>query len=347
MSRGESLARTWRRRALSLPLLASTALATLVLLPTLPLWALCDLILRRRFATVRFQLTLTWLAWCEVAGLLASLALWPARLAGPEPWLRLHYSLQAGWLRLLWAGTRRIYGIRLEVEGEVPPPGRGPLLVLARHASVADSLLPGLLLPGWRLRYVLKDELRWDPCLDVVGSRLPNAFVRRGSGREAVAAVEGLALGLGAEEGVLIFPEGTRFSPAKRERVLLRLREEGRAALARFGDELRHVLPPRAGGTLALLDAQPAGLVLLLEHSGFEGAVTLDSLWRGALIGRRVRVRLRTFPRASLPLERAARQGWLEARWREVDAWVASGGFVPRAEPLRFEAASWSARASA
>ena len=32
-----------------------------------------------------------------------------------------------------------------------------------------------------RLRYVLKHELRWDPCLDIVGWRLPNAFVRRGA----------------------------------------------------------------------------------------------------------------------------------------------------------------------
>lgn len=323
MSPREPRTRTWRRRALSIPLLGLTALLTLALLPTLPLWAACDLALRRRFATARFQLTLTWLAGCEVGGLLASLALWPARLAGRERWLRLHYGLQAGWLRALWGGTRRIYGIELEVDGEAPRPGEGPLLVLARHASVADSLLPGLLLPGWQLRYVLKDELRLDPCLDVVGMRLPNAFVRRGSGREAVRAVEGLAQELSASEGVLIFPEGTRFSPAKRERVLLRLREEGRDALANFGAELSHVLPPRAGGTLALLDAQQEGQVLLLEHSGFEGAVTLDSFWRGALIGRRVRVRLRAFPRAAIPAGREARQAWLEARWREVDAWVA------------------------
>ena len=337
MSQREPWTRTWRRRALSLPVLALTALATLALLPTLPLWAALDLLLGRRLATARFQLTLTWLAWCEVGGLLASLVLWPARLAGLARWRRLHYELQALWLRTLWGGTRRIYGITLEVEGRAPRPGEGPLLVLARHASVADSLLPGLLLPGWRLRYVLKDELRWDPCLDVVGMRLPNAFVRRGSGREAVEAVEGLAEDLGAGEGVLIFPEGTRFSPAKRERVLLRLREEGRDALARFGAELCHVLPPRAGGTLALLEAQPAGQVLLLEHSGFEGAVTLDSLWRGALIGRRVRVRLRAFPRAAIPAGRAARQAWLEGRWREVDAWVAdeAGGEAGSAPPAR------------
>ena len=55
MSRREPWTRTWRRRALSLPLLALTALATLALLPTLPLWAACDLLLGRRLATARFQ----------------------------------------------------------------------------------------------------------------------------------------------------------------------------------------------------------------------------------------------------------------------------------------------------
>ena len=30
-----------------------------------------------------------------------------------------------------------------------------------------------------RLRYVLKRELLWDPCLDIVGQRVPNIFVDR------------------------------------------------------------------------------------------------------------------------------------------------------------------------
>ena len=80
--------------------------------------------------------------------------------------------------------------------------------------ALAVVLLAAALLSrphGVRLRYVLKRELLWDPCLDIVGHRLPNAFVRRGSRDTAgdVAAVRGLMaeyvairlLGVGAAVG--------------------------------------------------------------------------------------------------------------------------------------------------
>jgi 1-acyl-sn-glycerol-3-phosphate acyltransferase len=86
------------------------------------------------------------------------------------------------------------------------------VIVLMRHASLADSLLPAVLLGtrGLRLRYVLKRELLWDPCLDVVGQRLPNAFIRRGSGESdaEIDAIRALGRDLGDDEGVLIYPEG-------------------------------------------------------------------------------------------------------------------------------------------
>ena len=45
-------------------------------------------------------------------------------------------------------------------------------------------------------------ELLWDPCLDVVGQRLPNVFVRRGDGDGAseIAAVRAPAADLGVGE---------------------------------------------------------------------------------------------------------------------------------------------------
>jgi 1-acyl-sn-glycerol-3-phosphate acyltransferase len=58
--------------------------------------------------------------------------------------------------------------------------------------------------------------------LDIVGNRLANCFVRRNSGdsdRE-IAAVQRLMEDLGPNDGVLIYPEGTRFTEAKRRRIL-------------------------------------------------------------------------------------------------------------------------------
>ncbi|MDC0708578.1 hypothetical protein POL68_08865 [Stigmatella sp. ncwal1] len=43
-----------------------------------------------------------------------------------------------------------------------------------------------------QLKYVLKRELLWDPCLDVVGRRLPNVFVER-SGDRGKAEIEAVA----------------------------------------------------------------------------------------------------------------------------------------------------------
>ena len=112
-----------------------------------------------------------------------------------------------------------------------------PLLMLSRHASMADTLLPTLLIQmptGLRLRYVMKRELLWDPCIDVVGNRLPSYFVRRGSTdvERETRAIASLVDDIGEGDGVLIFPEGTRFTAEKRRHVLERLRERGESDLA-------------------------------------------------------------------------------------------------------------------
>ena len=95
---------------------------------------------------------------------------------------------------LSWA--ERVFALRTVIEGEdaIEP---GPILVFIRHVSQADTLLPVVLITrrhGIALRFVLKQELLWDPCLDIVGHRLPNVFVRRGSGESEreIAAVQRL-----------------------------------------------------------------------------------------------------------------------------------------------------------
>ena len=55
--------------------------------------------------------------------------------------------------------------------------------MLCRHASLADSLVSAWVITsvaGMNPRYVLKRELLVDPCLDIVGNRLPNHFLDRG-----------------------------------------------------------------------------------------------------------------------------------------------------------------------
>ena len=345
----DGLAAVLARRTLTIGL---HVLATLIVAATAPLLlavtAVADSVraIARRPAALRFEWTrvllflMAYLA-AEVAGLVVAGWLWLRHGAwrgfrgpsGPARWRRYldgNYRLQSRWLSALGGAGYWFYGIRLRVEGEDTLAG-GPILLFIRHASIADVVLAGILLQarhGFRLRYVLKRRLLLDPCFDVVGNRLPNRFARRGSERsvEEVAAVARLAEDLEPDEGVLIYPEGTRFTEAKRAQVLATLESRGEMALLERARRLRHVLPPRRGGPLALLEANarsatPAD-VLFCAHAGFEGGSTVGELLRGALIGRTVTIRFWRIESHDVPRSPEAREAWLFGEWEKVDQFV-------------------------
>ncbi len=317
-----------RRRAIVIP---AYVLATLLLwasVPVLaPIAALIDLLRRRGWLAVRaLGFGCAYLG-AGTLGLIESAIIWvpwALGLSTRERYFARNYAVQSRWVRRLRAAAEGCFGLRLRISvpDSLVRPAR-PLLVFARHASLPDALLPLIALSlqgGVRLRYVIKRELLYDPCLDVVGQRIPNAFVRRESDDPAreVARVRVLTEGLRAGEGVVIFPEGTRFTPEKRERALARLdRSEG--GLAERAKRLRHVLPPRLGGPLGLLDAAPGADAVFLAHAGMERALRWRDLARGALVGLEVRVELRHVPRESIPAGRDARARWLFDEWVWVD----------------------------
>lgn len=307
-----------RRRALSFPLAGLAALAAPALLvAALPLSLVADLLVRRASAT-RAVLFFAWFTLCEGLGLLAGLGLWLGRPAGPARAAAAH-RVQAAWTGALLAGLRVLFGLRLEVDG--PPLGPGPTLVFVRHASTVDTLLPMLLArpAGLRVRYVLKAELRVDPCLDLYGHWLPNVFVRRKSADAAaeIGRVGALAAGMGPGEAFVLFPEGTRFQPGTRAALLAADGPTARRA-ARFA----HTLPPRPGGALAALAAAPHAGLMLVGHVGLDGLRTMGDLFtRG---GRPLVLRARTwaFGAAEVPREPAAALDFLDDAWAALDAWV-------------------------
>ena len=262
----------------------------------------------------------------EVGGVAALGALWVASLGGRRrAWLlEVTWRFQRLWAGVLLGAVRVLFGLRLEVAGgdAVAP---GPVIVLIRHASIVDNLLPANLVARphrIRLRYVLKRELLADPCLDVAGRRLPNYFVRRGTGEaQEVGRVRALAHGLGPDEGVLIYPEGTRFTPERRARAIARIAERD-ARLAARAQRIRHLLPPRLGGVGALLDGAPDADVVVIAHHGFDGLRLISDIWRGGLVGLVVRVRVTRVPRSSVPEAGAARADWLYDLWQDVDDWL-------------------------
>jgi len=343
--RAESWLSVWGRRALTIPGYLFAAALYLGSLPLSLLMALLVDVLRGQRSTLPRARALTVFAIyfsCETLGILGAIALGVVTLGGllvaAGRYVEWNAALQRWWTDALFFGGVRVFGMRVETEG-LEFAERGPMLLFVRHTSTADTVLTAAVVANpYRtlLRYVLKRELLWDPCLDLVGRRLPNAFVARGRSRSAplatradetttpeIDAVASLASGLDERSAVLIYPEGTRFSESKLARAVTRLRERGTREHADLAATFRHVLPPKLGGPVALLSAAPDVDVVVVEHAGFEGAATLASFWNGGLIGKTVRVRLRRFDAATLPRDDLA--GWLFARWAEVDAWVASG----------------------
>ena len=297
----------------------------------LPLALAFDVVAQRRLATCRFLVFAAGYLACELLGLTASFALWLERRGSRwdrERYLAANFRLQLWWAGALFALARRIYGLRVELDlSEV---GARTVVLFVRHVSLVDALLPTVFVSrrdGTRLRFILKRELLHDPCLDVVGQRLPNAFVTRNSNdpEPEEESIRRLTRDVGPREGVVIFPEGTRFSPEKLMSAIERIHASGdRARLARVVG-FRHVLPPRSRGPLALLDAAPHAEVLFVAHQGLEGTSDLRAILRGDLIGRCLRVRTWRVPISTLPQDRSDRLAWLDGEWARIDAWIESG----------------------
>ena len=315
----------WGRRAVSIPLYLTTCVLLVVLLPLNLLIAfLVDLFRRKQFVLIRCVLFFTFYFCCEMSGIIFSFILWIANLfrRDADRYVTWNFALQRWWANALAQGTQKLFGFNLKVEG-TDELMRGPVIVFARHASVADTLLPAFFIANpnsIRLRYVLKRQLLWDPCLDIVGNRLPNVFVRRDAGEAHV--VNRLMNNLTSRDGVMIFPEGTRFTPAKRLKILERMKEKGEIRLYEKASQLQHTLPPRLGGALNLLEKNENADVIFCAHAGFDGVVDLRDFLNGVMIGRTVRVRFWRIAFNAIPKPREERIVWLLSNWLAVDDWV-------------------------
>jgi 1-acyl-sn-glycerol-3-phosphate acyltransferase len=337
----EPLWARWRRRAFSLSLYAVLGLLIWGLSPALLLVAcVIDLVRRDRWIFTRMVLFLMLYLAAEWVGVVASGWIWLIaafpRVRDPARFERLNFQLQRAWTQALGDLGFKILGLTVSAEG-LDAIGDGPMIVLMRHASVADSMLPSLLISrpkGVVLRYILKRELRLDPCLDIVGHRLHNHFVNRDAddNRADLAAIRALAADLQPRQGALIYPEGTRFTPRKRQQILDKLQQSGNAAAFARAAELHHTLPPRLGGTLALLDASGGRAdVIFCAHTGLEPLTTFWELSRDAIVGQTVHVKLWRVAAADVPSSHDALIDWLHHHWRAIDAFV--GAHQPRPHP--------------
>jgi 1-acyl-sn-glycerol-3-phosphate acyltransferase len=262
----------------------------------------------------------------EMIGLVAAAGIYLITRGNIERRHDLFFRLQCWWGCSLFQWICRFLSLSTSIEGDdqILP---GPVLVFVRHASLIDTALPVVFLSrakGLRLRYVFKRELLVDPCIDIAGHESPNYFIDRGgSAQEELAGVRKLADKLG-DEGVLLYPEGTRFTERKKRIALERLGKT-HPELVTLAESFKRTLPPKAGGALTLLDAAPHADVLIVAHRGLEGLAEVTDLLSGAVVGKEVEIRIWRINAADIPRGEARRR-WLFDWWKRVDDFVYAAG---------------------
>ncbi len=314
------------RRVRTIPLLFAMFLLILGLfLPLLLAVSIIDFLRwsARRTPWMGVRL-LTFLLAYLTAETLGVIALGAISFVSERSLFQLTFAIQRRWAGFLFTATRTIFGITVTATG-AEAVERPPFLLMARHTSIVDNLLHNHLISdrlGIHLRYVMKSELLIDPAIDIAGNRLPNAFVRRGSddSHSAIEAVRRLTEQAGSDEGVLIYPEGTRFSRGKLERTMAVLASRD-PDLHTKAQGLQHVLPPRLGGPLAMLDASTSDVVFMAHH-GLEGFARVADIWTGSMVGRTISVEYWRVSRDQIPKERFQRVDWLYGWWHRIDDWV-------------------------
>ena len=278
------------------------------------------------FSTTRLAVAALCFLAVENLGLLLLFWTWLSTSANSKTRASRTFAIQrryTGW-HLSWVSW--VFSLTFVIKGaELVLPG--PLLVFVRHASLVDVLIPGAFIANVHkveLRYVLKRELLFEPCLDLAGHWIPNHFVdRAGTNSQAeLAAIAALKAGFGENEGVIIYPEGTRFSPRRRDAMIATLEGEAKARALK----LRHLLPIRRGGATALLAAAPRCDVLFVVHHGLEGLTRLQEIWRGDLVGKTITVQFWREKADDVPVDPDAQLRWLDERWQRVDDWLEALG---------------------
>ncbi|MCW3066306.1 MAG: hypothetical protein JWN32_3478 [Solirubrobacterales bacterium] len=335
-----------RRRARGVAVELVVFLLVTVLAPVLLLGAaLADLALwlkrRKPWMAVRLLAMLWWFLLGELYGLLGLLAIW-ASSRGRDSLRRRDrvYRLKRRWLGSHLAGIRALFRLRFVVEG-LELAGPGPVLVLIRHAIIIDNALPDAIVGrahGLGFRFVIKRELQLLPTIDIGGRWVPTLFVRRASGDAAAELdrMRALSVDLTPRDGLLIYPEGTRWTAEKLARAQ-EIIAERQPEIAPLAAGLRHVLPPRLGGTIALLESARDADVVVFGHVGLDGFEYVSDIWSGGLVGTTVKLKFWRFPADEVPGDRDELIAWLYARWQELDDWIAEtrSGLRPAPPPAR------------
>ncbi|PZR67707.1 MAG: acyltransferase [Solirubrobacterales bacterium] len=204
-----------------------------------------------------------------------------------------------------------------------------PLLFFSRHAGPGDTVL---LVDQLLTRYdrapsvVFKETLTIDPCVDLIGHRMPHAVLDTSAAADCEAQIKLVTGELGPRGVLVLFPEGGNFTAERRRRALQHLRRNGQRRQAAAAEQMTHMLPPHPAGALAALQAKPDADVIFAAHTGLGLAAFPRELWRETPIGRTLKTRMWLVPAADRPRGEQAQTDWLNEWWKRLDDWVDDQG---------------------
>jgi len=222
-----------------------------------------------------------------------------------EPWIGWIYR-SAVRIDSFW--MLRVVAIQLEVKGEVP--SHPSPIVIVNHQSWFDIPIVQEIISarGPRLSFLVKRSLVWVPVIGWICLLLGFPRLRR-TGSPQDRALDLNAVSQAAEQGVaarhalLIFAEGTRFTPKKRSDQ---------------NSPFDHLLRPRVGGFAAACQIFPEGTPIIDLSIYYDGG---SHFWRclgGATSVIRVDVSTHSLDQTM------SAEAFLNERWRTKDRWLES-----------------------
>ncbi len=293
-----------------------------------------DLILRRkRMPTLRLAALVVGALVIETFGIALSFITWiftGLGWLGSDRWRwHLHRAHMGWYTRAMLTLITRVLGTKVTWRDHADL-SSGPVVMIARHTSFFDAVIPATVLSQRNQllsHHIVTHGLRYSPCIDIVGHRFPNRFIRRtpGEGSAELGPIRDIGGLLDDRSAAIIFPEGTFRTPERFERAVRRI---GRLQpeLAARARELDHVLPPHANGTFALLQGAPTADLVVCTNTGFESFGSITDIVTRPFSDRPIIVETWLIARADIPDDANAFSDWLFDQYVMIDEWVSAQG---------------------
>ena len=222
-----------------------------------------------------------------------------------EPWIRWVYR-SAVRIDSIW--MLRVVRIKLEVKGEIP--SHPSPIVIVNHQSWFDIPIVQEIISarGPRLTFLVKRSLVWVPvigwiCMLLGFPRLRRTGLLEDRALDLNAVSQAAKQGVAARHALLIFAEGTRFTPKKRSDQ---------------DSPFDHLLRPRVGGFAAACQIFPEGTPIIDLSIYYDRG---SHFWR--CLGGATKVICVDVSIHSLDQMMSA-EAFLNERWQAKDVWLRS-----------------------